>query len=248
MDKSDKYRLLATLVRGFFEAFTSGVIDCHVKETRDKFAPQTIKRVMLNHYEHIADIFHDTLLSPIAMMNFDYDDVEKIVRKAASDNLSVMQLVKLLCATDEMHQVMVREYKRNFELLLSGHYFSVAELIKDYAHSQGDAGTVPTDKAIQLVVRTVMTAYARGIRCGGTGKTTLHQPTVYRLMIDSMTALLVDDALTVGKADTGDGIGGLFLKACRNRHNLDVMTETMDQVYGDLVKNEGIIANDDRAS
>lgn len=247
MEKTDKYKLMATLVRGFFGGYSSGIIDCHVTDPKEKFRPQTIKKVMLEHYGTIADMFHHTVFYPIAVMNFNYEDVRAIVIEAKKNETDMMDLVKTVCATEELHQAMIAEYKRNFELLLGGHYASVPEHFKAYTHNSGTPDLVDADKAIQLAVRTVMTAYARGIRNGGTGKASLHQPTLFRLVLDAMTTLLCDGPLSGRDADKG-GLGGLFLKACQTQHNLDIMTEEMSQTYNELVKTEGIIAHDDRAN
>lgn len=248
MEAIDKYKLLATLVRGFFEAFTSGIIDCHVTDPREKYRPQTIKRVMLEHYGKVADVFHDTLFYPIAAINFDYDEVEAIVR-AASDNHSTMyDIVKKVCADEQFYHAMIEEYKRNFGLLLTGHYSSVADHMRNYTHGDACTGTVDSDKAISLVTRTVMTAYAKGILQGGTGKTSLHQPTLLRLLLDSMTTLLHDRPLSMADGSNNNGVGGLFAKACRSAHNVDVMTDEMERTYDELVREEGIKAQDDKAN
>ena len=61
MEKTEKYKLLGVLIRGFFEAFASGIIDSEVQDAKEKFLPKTVKRVMLDHYEQISEAFHDTL-------------------------------------------------------------------------------------------------------------------------------------------------------------------------------------------
>ena len=60
MEKTEKYKLLGVLIRGFFEAFASGIIDSEVQDAKEKFLPKTVKRVMLDHYEQISEAFHDT--------------------------------------------------------------------------------------------------------------------------------------------------------------------------------------------
>ena len=36
MEKTDKYKTVAALVRCFFGAFSAGIIDCHVKDYAEK--------------------------------------------------------------------------------------------------------------------------------------------------------------------------------------------------------------------
>ena len=57
MEKTEKYKLLGVLIRGFFEAFASGIIDSEVADAKEKFLPKTVKRVMLDHYEQISEAF-----------------------------------------------------------------------------------------------------------------------------------------------------------------------------------------------
>lgn len=248
MEAIEKYKLLATLVRSFFQAFASGIIDCHVTDPREKYLPQTIKRVMLEHYGDVADAFHDTLFYPIATINFSYGEVALIVRAACNNNSTMYDLVKEVCGDEQFYLAMEKEYKRNFGLLLTGHYSSVADHLRFYTRGGTSTGTVDSDKAIRLVTRAVMMAYAKGIRQGGTGKASLHQPTLLRLLLDSMTALLHDQSPSLTDGSNNNVLGGLFAKACRSAHNVDVMTEEMESVYSYLVRVEGFKGHDDKAN
>lgn len=248
METVDKYKLLAALVRAFFEGYTSGVIDCHVKEMREKFDPRTIKRVMVDHYERIADMFHQIIYYPLAAMNLTYDEAVEMVGKAEKNRWTVEELIKHACVTDEMYKAMIAEYKRNFSLLLCGQYSTIPDHLENYTRQKGTADTIDSDMAIGFTVRTVMTAYARGIRNGGTRKATLHQATVFRLIMNAMTTLMCDKPIAMNEREMRTGLEGLLLKACGSQHNLEVMMHEMDSTYADLVKDEGIIAQDDQAN
>ena len=247
MENIDKYKLLGVMIRGFFAAFPSGIIDSTVTDAKEKFRPQTVKKAMLEHYEHISEAFHDTLFFPIAVMNFSYSDMERMVTEAKRDGLTMLELVQKVCADDALYEALKAEYRRNFSLLLTGRYASAASHLRDYTRCTGDSEPVPADKAIRLTVRTVMTAYAKGLRYAGKGKTSLHQASVFRLLLDAMSVLLGDAPVEFTDAD-GSDLGRLFMKACRSEHNFEVMTSEMDDVYGMLVESEGITANDDRAN
>ena len=106
MEKTEKYKLLGVIIRGFFEAFASGIIDSEVTDTKQKFVPQTVKRVMLEHYEQISEAFHDTLFYPIAVMNFDYAEVERMVTEAHGKGLSMIELVRQVCAGEEFYSAL----------------------------------------------------------------------------------------------------------------------------------------------
>lgn len=248
MDSIDKYRLLATLVRGVFAAYPAGIIDCHVSDPREKFQPQTVKRLMLDHYGDVNGVFNNAMLVPIAVINFDYEEVSRIIHDACERQMPVMDFFKAICVDDEFYQAFKAEYKRNFNLLLAGRYSSIREHLNDYTRCKGKSKAVDGDTAIRLVVSTVMAAYADGVRGGGTGKVSLHQPTVFRLLADSITALLHDKPLSFSQSDMRSGAGGILLKACRTPHNLEVMMAEMDNTYAELVKHCGIIANDDTAN
>lgn len=248
MESIDKYRLLATLVRGVFAAYPAGIIDCHVSNPREKFQPQTVKRLMLDHYADVNEVFNSAMLVPLAVINFDYDEAMRIIRNAYERQQTVIDLFKTICVDDEFYKAFKAEYKRNFTLLLEGRYSSVCDHLKEYTRCKGKAVAVDGDKAIRLVVSTVMAAYADGICAGGTGKASLHQPTLYRLMADSMMALLHDKPLSLSQSDMRCGLGGMLLKACRTPHNLEVLMAEMDITYAELVKHCGIIANDDTAN
>lgn len=247
MENIDKYKLLGVMIRGFFEAFSSGIIDCSVSDAAEKFKPPTVKKTMLEHYEHISEAFHDTVFFPIAVMNFSYADVERMVVEAQKAGLTMFELVHKVCADEALYEALKAEYRRNFSLLLSGRYASAATHLRDYTRCAGTAEAVDSDKAIRLTVRTVMTAYAKGLRYAGKGKTSLHQASVFRLLLDAMTVLLGDAPVAFGDAD-GNDLGRMFLKACRSEHNFEVMTAEMDDVYGLLSEHEGVTAADDRAN
>ena len=82
--KVNKYKVLATLVRSFFDAFSSGIIDNNAADKSatpaDRHTPKAVKQMMLDHYEHIAPVFMDTMFFPLAAMNYEYSDIERVVR------------------------------------------------------------------------------------------------------------------------------------------------------------------------
>ena len=229
--KTDKYKLLAALVRSFFESFSSGIIDnSHIEKAEDRNSAQTVKKLMLEHYEHIAPVFFDTLFFPLAAMNFEYADIERVVREAQQRGDDMMALVKTACASDAMYEAMVAEYKRNFSNLLAGRYATTADHLISYTHGDGaDAEGIDTDRAIELTVRVVMYAYARGLRRGTEGRKSVRQASLFRLLLDE--AVQFED---------NDGLAAMFLKVCLNEHNFTVMTSEMDRTFDELVRKEGI--------
>ena len=237
--KTDKYKVLAALVRSFFKAFASGVIDnSRIEAAEKRDSPQTVKKLMLEHYEHIAPVFMDTLFFPLAAMNFSYADIERVVRDTQREGGDMMSLVRKACATDGMYEAMVAEYKRNFANLLAGSHASVAAHLDSYTRcGDASAASIDTDRAIELTVRVVMYAYARGLRRGTAGGTSIRQASLFSLLLDAMNVLLLDEAAVYGD---GDDLSAMFLRVCRNEHNFTVMTAEMDRTFDELVRKEGI--------
>ena len=240
-DRIDKYKLLAALVRSFFDAFSAGIIDCQIEDVKEKSRPQTIKRLMLDHYEHIAPVFFDTMFYPLAAMNYRYEDIAQLATEAQKRGDDMMALVKTACGEADLYEAMVEEYKRNFSNLLAGKFASNADHLASYkrrtSNTDGientDCLSVDSDKAIQLTVRVVMFAYARGIKQVAKERHELRQATLFRLMLDAMNVLLKDEAIDFAQC-SDDDLGTLFLKVCSSQHNFTVMTDEMDRTYAEI--------------
>ncbi len=265
-EKIDKYKVQAALVRSFFDAFSHGVIDSQVEDPKEKTTPQSVKKLMLEHYEHIAPAFFDTMFFPLAAMNYKYEDIAALAREAQQRGDDMMALVRTACGNDAYYNAMVEEYKRNFSMLLAGRYLSNADHLEGYvrkAEAETEA-SVDSDRAIELTVRVVMFAYVRGLRQTGEDARSdrsvhlgqvhplgedarsdrsvhlrqvhsLRGATLFRLMLDAMNILLLDEAVDFADAEAAD-LASLFLKVCQTQHNFTVMTDEMDRTYSELMK------------
>ena len=265
-EKIDKYKVQAALVRSFFDAFSHGVIDSQVEDPKEKTTPQSVKKLMLEHYEHIAPAFFDTMFFPLAAMNYKYEDIAALAREAQQRGDDMMALVRTACGNDAYYNAMVEEYKRNFSMLLAGRYLSNADHLEGYvrkAKAETEA-SVDSDRAIELTVRVVMFAYFRGLRQTGEDARSdqsvhlrqvhplgedarsdrsvhlgqvhpLRGATLFRLMLDAMNILLLDEAVDFADAEAAD-LASLFLKVCQTQHNFTVMTDEMDRTYSELMK------------
>jgi len=265
-EKIDKYKVQAALVRSFFDAFSHGVIDSQVEDPKEKTTPQSVKKLMLEHYEHIAPAFFDTMFFPLAAMNYKYEDIAALAREAQQRGDDMMALVRTACGDEAYYNAMVEEYKRNFSMLLAGRYLSNADHLEGYVRKAEDEAeaVVDSDRAIELTVRVVMFAYVRGLRQTGEdarsdrsvhlrqvhplGKDArsdrsvhlkqvhpLRGATLFRLMLDAMNILLLDEAVDFADAEAAD-LASLFLKVCQTQHNFTVMTDEMDRTYSELMK------------
>lgn len=253
-------------MRSFFDAFSHGVIESQVEDRKEKTTPQSVKKLMLEHYEHIAPAFFDTMFFPLAAMNYKYEDIAALAREAHQRGDDMMALVRTACGDEAYYNAMVEEYKRNFSMLLAGKYLSNADHLEGYvrkAEAETEA-SVDSDRAIELTVRVVMFAYVRGLRQTGESARfdrsahlgqvhplgedarfdrpvhlgqvhPLRGATLFRLMLDAMNILLLDEAVDFADAEATD-LASLFLKVCQTQHNFTVMTNEMDRTYSELMK------------
>lgn len=236
-EKIDKYKVQAALVRSFFDAFSHGVIESQVEDPKEKTTPQSVKKLMLEHYEHIAPAFFDTMFFPLAAMNYKYEDIAALAREAQQCGDDMMALVRTACGNEAYYNAMVEEYKRNFSMLLAGRYLSNADHLEGYVRKAEDEteASVDSDRAIELTVRVVMFAYVRGLRQTKKEGKQPNQATLFRLMLDAMNILLLDEAVDFADAEAAD-LASLFLKVCQTQHNFTVMTDEMDRTYSELMK------------
>lgn len=235
-------------MRSFFDAFSHGVIESQVEDPKEKTTPQSVKKLMLEHYEHIAPTFFDTMFFPLAAMNYKYEDIAALAREAQQRGDDMMALVRTACGDEAYYNAMVEEYKRNFSMLLAGRYLSNADHLEGYVRKAEDEteASVDSDRAIELTVRVVMFAYVRGLRQTGEDARSdrsvhlkqvhpLRGATLFRLMLDAMNILLLDEAVDFADAEAAD-LASLFLKVCQTQHNFTVMTDEMDRTYSELMK------------
>lgn len=235
-------------MRSFFDAFSHGVIESQVEDRNEKTTPQSVKKLMLEHYEHIAPTFFDIMFFPLAAMNYKYEDIAALAREAQQRGDDMMALVRTACGNEAYYNAMVEEYKRNFSMLLVGKYLSNADHLEGYVRKAKEEteASVDSDRAIELTVRVVMFAYVRGLRQTGEGARfdrsahlgqvhPLRGATLFRLMLDAMNILLLDEAVDFADAEAAD-LASLFLKVCQTQHNFTVMTNEMDRTYSELMK------------
>lgn len=103
--KTDKRKLQAALVRSFFDAFSSGVIDCGQGSVQERRQPQNVKRAMLNYYEQIAPAFFETVFFPLAVIHSDYEEMERMVRKAHQQRMDMRSMLLAACGSEKRFAV-----------------------------------------------------------------------------------------------------------------------------------------------
>ena len=185
---------------------------------------------------------------PLAAMNYKYEEIAALAREAQQRGDDMMALVRTACGDEAYYNAMVEEYKRNFSMLLAGKYLSNADHLEGYVRKAEEEteASVDSDRAIELTVRVVMFAYVRGLRQTGESARfdrsahlgqvhPLRGATLFRLMLDAMNILLLDEAVDFADAEATD-LASLFLKVCQTQHNFTVMTNEMDRTYSELMK------------
>lgn len=237
-----------------------------MEDRKEKTTPQSVKKLMLEHYEHIAPAFFDIMFFPLAAMNYKYEDIAALAREAQQRGDDMMALVRTACGDEAYYNAMVEEYKRNFSMLLAGKYLSNADHLEGYVRKAKEETevSVDSDRAIELTVRVVMFAYVRGLRQTGESARfdrsvhlgqvhpqqedarfdrSAHLRQVHPLRGATLFRLMLDamNILLLDKAvDFADAeasdLASLFLKVCQTQHNFTVMTNEMDRTYSELMK------------
>lgn len=235
-----KHKAVAVMVRSFFDGFAAGVVG----GTTSVRTPREMKRIMLDHYEHIAPVFLDTIFYPLAAINFDYEGIERVVLSARERGLDMMGLVREACADDGLYEALSAEYRRNFSALLAGRKLTNDETLDGYVRpgDGADAGSVGERRAVELTVRVVMYAYARGLKqAAADGQTPgMDQSVLLRLMLDAMNILLGDEAINIADGRTEADLGQMFMRVCRTKDNFKAMTDEMDRTADEIVAREGV--------
>lgn len=221
--KTDKHKLQAALVRSFFDAFSSGVIDCGQGSVQERRQPQNVKRAMLDYYEQIAPAFFETVFFPLAVIHSGYEEMER---------MDMRSMLLAACGSEACYEALVAEYKRNFSALLEGACPSVADHLAACAKQQEGEG-IDTDQAIELTVRAMVRAYASGLRLAGGQGASFRQASLYRLLLDAMNVLLHDEKLDY--SDCGESITAMLVKACGSEQRFAVATAEMDRAQQDIM-------------
>ena len=154
--------VIAALVRAFFKYYVTGIVesqtDCDLQE---RFEPKNVKRIMLDHYERISKLFNQEAFYALSRMNYQADEIESLLKEFVNEKTTDMDLVRFACRTDDMYNVMVEEYRRNFTNLLSGRIETQDEHVIAYTR-RPDLGEIAIDTAESIINRMAARAYELG--------------------------------------------------------------------------------------
>ena len=164
MEKIEKDKVLAAVVRTFFKYFTFGIIEAYADDPNDMsvYEPKSVKQFVVKHFEKYSQTFNEEAFYAFSRMNYIEEEVEEELKKFMSDgNVSDMELMRFACRDDEFYSTMVSEYKRNMELLLCGIFSATPEQASQYTRCNS-IGNMPQDNAEAVINRIANKAYEKG--------------------------------------------------------------------------------------
>lgn len=191
-----------------------------------ELTPQRVKQIMLCHYEDISKHFFDILFNPLALLH--YDTAEELISILRSPEVaptlqSPVDLFKHVCRTEESHEDMVAEYRRNFTSLLSGRVLSLEDFYAGFPDGYLADAQGSQQLAVRILTQTVIRAFFAGRKDyqGGT-----NQIYLFRLLIENMQCML--HAKPMDFDDDAD-LNEMFATVCITPENMNTMLTTMQQ-------------------
>lgn len=164
MEKIEKDKVLAAVVRTFFKYFTLGIIESYADDPNDMsvYEPKSVKQFVVKHFEKYSQTFNEEAFYAFSRMNYLEEEVEEELKKFMSGgNVSAMELMRFACRGDEFYSTMVSEYKRNMELLLCGIFSATPEQASQYRRCSS-IGEMAQDNAEAIINRIANKAYEKG--------------------------------------------------------------------------------------
>lgn len=153
---------IAALVRAFFKYYVTGLLETQTDvDPQERFEPKNIKRTMLEHYERISKSFNQEAFYALSRMNYEEEEIELLLKDFFTEHTTDMELVRFACRTDDMYNVMVEEYRRNFTNLLAGRIETQDEHINAYTR-RPELGKIAISTAESIINRTATRAYELG--------------------------------------------------------------------------------------
>lgn len=236
------------LIRAFFASFAEGVLSVKAQhqEAAVELTPQRVKQLMLDHYEEISKHYFDILFNPLALVH--YDDAEELIRILRSPEVAPtlktpVDLFRHVCRTEQAHEDMVMEYRRNFTSLMTGHVLSLEEYYDGFPEGYLQNTTTTCMREVRALTQVVVNAFFAGRQSaidklssdgtdGQTVPTGVNQVYIFRLLIENMQCLLAAAPISV---DDEADLNETFIAVCRTPENMNAMLETMQQIMAQHV-------------
>lgn len=220
------------LVRAFFASFAEGILSAEAERMGGEveMTPQSVKQVMLNHYEEISHHFFDIMFYPLALLY--YDTAEELIDILRSPEVAPTlkareDLFLHVCRTEEAHEDMVTEYRRNFSALLGGRVMTLDDFFDGFPEGYLEEGGADYTREIRVLTQVVVRSFFAGRKVAAAeGMGGSNQICLYRLLLDTMQCLL--HTAPVDMSDETD-LTEAFLTVCRGEENMMVMMQTMQE-------------------
>ena len=222
------------IIRAFFASFAEGILSANAErqEGTVEMTPRIVKTVMLEHYEEISKNFFDVMFNPLAMLH--YDTAEELIGILRSPEIaptikSSMDLFRHACRTEEAHEDMVTEYRRNFASLLAGKVMSLDDFYGGFPEGYLQESDEHKEREVRVLTQTVVKAFFAGRK---TAKAECaagsNQVYLFRLLLDSMQTLLHSHPVAM---DDDIDLNAAFMLVCRNEQNLGTMLKAMEEAF-----------------
>ena len=222
------------IIRAFFAAFAEGVLSANAEQATGcvEMSPQQVKQTMLNHYEDISRHFFDILFNPLALIH--YDTAEELIAILKSPEVAPLlkspaDLFKYVCRTEEAHEDMVTEYRRNFASLLGGKVMSLDDFFAGFPEGYLTESAEHCEREVRALTQVVVRSFFAGRKTakadGGYGS---NQVCLFRLLLDSMQTLLHSHPVAM---DDDIDLNAAFMLVCRNEQNLGTMLKAMEEAF-----------------
>ena len=222
------------IIRAFFASFAEGILSANAErqEGTVEMTPRIVKTVMLEHYEEISKNFFDVMFNPLAMLH--YDTAEELIGILRSPEIaptikSSMDLFRHACRTEEAHEDMVTEYRRNFSSLLAGKILSINDFYEAFPEGYLQDSYEHKEREVRALTQTVVKAFFAGRKMAkaecAAGS---NQVYLFRLLLDSMQTLLHSRPVVM---DDDIDLNAAFMLVCRNENNLSTMLQTMEESF-----------------
>lgn len=218
------------IIRAFFAAFAEGILSAYAERQQGtvEMTPQVVKKTMLEHYGDISKNFFDVLFNPLAILH--YDTAEELIDLLRSPDIaptikSPMDLLRYACRTEEAHEDMVTEYRRNFSSLLVGRILSVDDFYKGFPEGYLQNSTEHEEREVRALTQVVVKAFYAGRKTANAESAAgSNQAYLFRLLLDCMQTLLYSKPIDL---DDETDLNTAFMTVCRNDKNLATMLQTM---------------------
>ena len=222
------------IIRAFFASFAEGILSANAErqEGTVEMTPRIVKTVMLEHYEEISKNFFDVMFNPLALLH--YDTAEELIGILRSPEIaptikSSMDLFRHACRTEEAHEDMVTEYRRNFASLLAGKVMSLDDFYGGFPEGYLQDSDEHKEREVRVLTQVVVKAFFAGRK---TAKAECaagsNQVYLFRLLLDSMQTLLHSHPVAM---DDDIDLNAAFLLVCRNEQNLGTMLKAMEEAF-----------------